>query len=266
MNKSYQHRIRLARGFTLLELLLVLVLVLLLAGAMVFNFSNLDQGTALEEGAARLDSLIRFAQAHAANTGRRVQLAFPLDDTGDAASWVGKVRIEWEPDPLGQPGVFEELQEAKVQAEAVNELVQIQEVNLPGTSTNAVGADGLPAESNNLPAEPPSPMGLDEAMGDFFLPITFNPDGSTDSMEIVLVPRERQFEQRAQHAILRLEGITGSVSHEIISEPEEDDFEFWWDNTPSKPTSGFGNPGSKSTGKSASSGLTSPSGYGAGAR
>lgn len=256
MNKSYQHRIRLTRGFTLLELLLVVVLVLLLAGAMVFNFSNLDQGTALAEGAARLDSLIRFAQAHAANTGRRVQLAFPLDDTGDVASWVGKVRIEWEPDPLGQPGVFEELLEAKAQAEAVNELVQIQEVNLPGMSTNAVGADGLPAE-------PPSPMGLDEAMGDFFLPITFNPDGSTDSMEIVLAPRDMQFGQRAQHAILRLEGITGSVSHEIISEPEEDDFEFGWDSTPSKPTSGFGNPGSKSTGKSASSGLTSPSSYGA---
>jgi prepilin-type N-terminal cleavage/methylation domain-containing protein len=52
-----------SQGFSLLELLLVTVLVLLLVGAMVFNFSTLLRGNQLEEGTTRLETLMRFAGA-----------------------------------------------------------------------------------------------------------------------------------------------------------------------------------------------------------
>lgn len=197
------------RAFTLIELLLAIVLVLLLSGAMVFNFSNLDQGAALEEGAARLETLIRYAQASASNTGRRVQLAFPVEEGAvDAADFMGKVRVLWEPDPLGQPGIFEVLWEAQTPAEEVNELVRIQEVGLPG-GTLGSGTNAFPAE----PAEPKSTVSLDEAMSDFFTPIYFDPDGSSDSAEIVVVARDSD---QDRYAVVRLDGFTSAVSHEVV--------------------------------------------------
>ncbi len=63
-------------GFTLIELLLTVVVLLLLLGALVINFGGLQQGVKLDEGAEQFESLIRFARAHAANTGCRVQLTF----------------------------------------------------------------------------------------------------------------------------------------------------------------------------------------------
>ena len=203
------------RAFTLIELLLAIVLVLLLAGAMVFNFSNLDQGTALEEGAARLETLIRYAQASAANTGRRVQLEFPVDESAiDAADWLGEVRVLWEPDPLGRPGEFEVLWEAQTQAEGVNELVRIQEVGLPGAT--------LSSDTNAIPEEPMTTVSLDEALSDFFMPIFFAPDGSSDSAEIVVVMPDSE---QNRYAIVRLDGITSAVSHEVVIPLEDEELD-----------------------------------------
>src|SRR5438552_7992898 len=86
-----------ARGFTLIELLLALALLLMLVGAVVFSFSTLLRGRQLEEGATQLESLLRFARAHAANTGHRVQILFvgDADSDGPAAT----IRVAWEPDP-----------------------------------------------------------------------------------------------------------------------------------------------------------------------
>src|SRR2546422_9176444 len=88
-------------GFTLVELLLAVALVLLLVGATVFSFSTLLGGTQAEEGAGQVESLLRFARAHASNTGRKVQLVF--DAETDSGSPAASMRIVWEPDPLGQP-------------------------------------------------------------------------------------------------------------------------------------------------------------------
>src|SRR5262245_18032210 len=108
---------RTGHGFTLVELLLALVLVLLLAGALVFSFSSLLGGTQLEEGAGQVESLLRYARAHAANTGRKVQLLFnEEDETGE--QW-GNVRLSWEPDPLGDPGYFEDVAEASWQTRGI---------------------------------------------------------------------------------------------------------------------------------------------------
>ena len=42
------------RGFSLVELLLAITLVLLMLGAVVFNFSSVQQGAELDEGATQI--------------------------------------------------------------------------------------------------------------------------------------------------------------------------------------------------------------------
>ena len=194
-------------GFSLVELLLALALLLLLVGGMVFSFSTLLNGTQLEEGAGQVESLIRYARAQAANSGRRVQFVF--EEETNSTSSAGVIRVTWEPDPLGQPGYFETLTEATRQADAVNELVQVEEVRLGGT-TEPDDTSSASGTSEDMLA-----MGLAEP----FSPIMFYPDGSSDSAEIILLSRVPEEEKRIS---VRLDGITGVLRHEWIStEPGE---------------------------------------------
>lgn len=61
-------------GFTLVELLLAVTLLAGLMGAAVFGFSSLQRSAQLNEGVERVETAMRFARAHAANTGRKVQV------------------------------------------------------------------------------------------------------------------------------------------------------------------------------------------------
>src|ERR1041385_225313 len=82
LSRQFSNRLR--QGFTLIELLLVVALVLMLSSAVVFNFSNLLRGNQLEEGTTRLETLMRFARAQAANSGRKVQLVFSGGESTNA--------------------------------------------------------------------------------------------------------------------------------------------------------------------------------------
>jgi Tfp pilus assembly protein FimT len=194
----------------LLELLLVVALVLMLTGALVFNFSTLLRGNQLQEGTNRLETLMRFARAQAANSGRKVQLVFSAESTNTPAASTGEVRATWEPDPLRQPGCFSEMAEAQWHVQELNELVQVESVKLLDASTacptnatnNAPEAD---LEDEFAEAGPVNPLS----------PITFYPDGSSDSAEIIVAPRSTEEEQ--QRMAVRLVGITGSISHQLLS-------------------------------------------------
>lgn len=191
-------------GFTLVELLLVVALILMLVGALVFNFSNLMRGNPLAEGTTQLETLMRFARAHAANSGRKVQLVFNGEPTNALAASTGEVRATWEPDPLRQPGSFMDLAETFWHVQQINDLVHVESVKLLDSSTACpppiVGeeenesSDGLPAKA--------------------FAPITFYPDGSSDSAEIIVAARSFEEDQRMA---VRLVGITGSISHQLLS-------------------------------------------------
>src|SRR4051812_19732999 len=74
-------------GFTLLEMLLTVALLVALLAAVVYNFESARRGSDLEEGARQLEALVRFAGAHAANTGKAVQLRFG-DDSSAASNGV----------------------------------------------------------------------------------------------------------------------------------------------------------------------------------
>jgi prepilin-type N-terminal cleavage/methylation domain-containing protein len=184
------------RGFTLIELLLTVVLMLLFASAAVISFSTLLSGSELEEGAAQMEGLLRYARAHAANTGKKVQLVFE-EQTGDGMLVpLGNVRVMWETDPLGTPDQMTELGDATAMVRAVNDLVQVEDV----ISTD-VGADASEEPEQRL-----------------FGPITFYPDGSSDSGEIIVASRAPEELRRAW---IRVTGITGAIRRGWVVAPEE---------------------------------------------
>jgi Tfp pilus assembly protein FimT len=194
-------------GFTLLELLLTVSLVLMLVGAMVFNFSALLRGNQLAEGTTRLETLMRFARAQAANSGRKVQLVFSAESTNTPAASTGEVRATWEPDPLRQPGCFSDLNEAQFHVQEINNLVQVESVKLLDASTACPTTENVAEEEfEDEFAELPPAASMS--------PITFYPDGSSDSAEIIVAARSPEEDQRMA---VRLVGMTGSISHQLLS-------------------------------------------------
>jgi len=191
-------------GFTLVELLLATALLLLLVSAVAFSFSSTQVGSELVTGTERFESLIRYARAQAAYAGRRVQIRFDPSDPAPDGSALFKASLAWEPDPLSQPGVFDDLEQAGWDLGELNRLVGIREVYLPGTSL---------AESPD--DEWAAPLTLDEPE-----PISFAPDGTSDSAHIRLAPR---VEDDPRTVIIYLSGLTGAFHHEIQEPSAEPD-------------------------------------------
>ena len=188
-------------GVTLIELLLAVALLLLLVGAVVYNFSPLQRGADLDEGATQFEALLRFARAHAANASRQVQISFQdaLDDSLGVSSQT--IRVLWEPDPLGQPGVLEVLPEAAGYVRSILDLVTIAEVR-------PLSGDGM---------EPAPHLRVDEFPAKAFVPVRFYPDGSSDSAEIILASRGSEDER---FVALRLLGAIGSIRRRQVASDE----------------------------------------------
>ena len=186
------------RGFTLVELLLTVVLLLLLASAAMISFSNLLSGSELEEGAAQMEGLMRFARGHAANTGKKVQLVFEEQTSDGMTVPLGNVRVLWEADALRFPGQMTELFEATPMAQNVNNLVQVEDAHL-------IGEADLPAEEQQQLS---------------FAPITFYPDGSSESAEIIVASRAPDELRRVS---IRVTGITGTIRRDWVAQQTEAD-------------------------------------------
>jgi prepilin-type N-terminal cleavage/methylation domain-containing protein len=222
------HR-HLRAAFTLVELLLTIALILLLAAAAVFNFDALQNGSRLDEGVTQLESLFRFARAQAACTGRQVRVDF--DDStsvlgstnavsvapqsgGDTNSGSG-LRVVWEPDPLGAPGVFAELPESLSLVRQTADLISVREVRPAGFNftnsfaANPMDAAGLTATNTTFGSENAS--GNSPAQG--IPPVHFYPDGSSDSVQVVVQSRDdldhRQY-------VVTLSGYTGAMRHRLL--------------------------------------------------
>ena len=132
-------------GFTLVELLLAITLLAGLMGAAVFGFSSLQRSAQLNEGVERVETAMRFARAHAANTGRKVQVVVTTaidanvstssaSSASDSASLgssnsdqpLHSLSILWEADPARAPGVFESIPSLSGDVADVSELVEIR--------------------------------------------------------------------------------------------------------------------------------------------
>lgn len=192
------------KAFTLVELLLVVVLVLLLLGAMVFNFSTLTAQTQLDEGATRLETVLRFARAYAASSGTPVQVILEDREDTNSVEVTTAVRVQWEADPVNEPGVFTPLREARPQVEGLGDSILVTELYVVEGDLSELDATIFAADEMAAFEE--------EVFSEFALqsypPITFYPDGSSDSAEITLVSREPDDLRRLR---LRLTGLTGVV-------------------------------------------------------
>lgn len=202
------------RGFTLIEQLLTVVLVLLLLGAVVFNFSSFHRTAQLDEGATQVEALFRFARAHAANTGKQVRIQFPEAESGDNAELLqaeapgSTVRVTWEADPVGAPGVFQDLPAAANYVQSISDLVSIQQVQPGGPAAEPAADAAAPAPeaaATPAPDAPHSPFSV----------VTFYPDGTGDSVEVMLASRS---EEDSRRFTVRIVGLTGSIRRQLVSD------------------------------------------------
>lgn len=229
-----------------MELLLTLVLILCLAAASVFTFTAIYQTANLDEGSDRFQSLIRFAQAEAATTGRKVRLQFvPAEEAAmlDAsASELRAIQVTWEADMLNAPGVFEVYTNKAWSEEIVNELVGVQKVaSLSDSGAPVPSAAEITAASDSSALE-------EYAASEEFPSITFYPDGSCDSAEVVLASRNDEDQRRLA---VRLGGMLGTVTTRTMSatevesgevDPEaafEEYNELWENSTPVTPVENY---------------------------
>jgi len=199
----------------LVEVLLTLVLILCLAAASVFTFTALYRSANLDEGLDRFQSLIRFAQAEAASSGRKVRMQFEQSAIPQAGSSalnpeLRAIRVTWEADLLNAPGVFQSLTNKGWSEESVNELVGVEKVQ------SILPAPTVPAAARPA-AFPVIETGLETGEEEFaemeFPAITFYPDGSSDPVEIVLASRNSDDGRRLA---VRLGGQLGAVSSRTI--------------------------------------------------
>lgn len=200
-------------GYTLVELLLAIVLVLALLGAVVFNFSSVNRNASLDEGATQVEALFRFARAHAASTGKQVRILFPEAESGDNAELLAAeapgatVRVTSELDPIGAPGVFTDVSAAANYVTSISDLVSIQQVQ----------AGEAPAENDSaLPGAPGADPAASDAPRNAFASVTFYPDGTGDSIELLLASRG---DQDARRFSVRVTGLTGAIRRQLIADP-----------------------------------------------
>lgn len=154
--------------------------------ALLLNFTGLIESRLLDEGAMKFEGMLRLARADAANQGKRIRITVNTDD--------GTYRVEWEGDPLGKPGEYEEYKSATWTAYLPTDMVHIVRIGPP--VTGGAPPDAVPPSSGS---------------------ITFEPDGSCESMQIELAPARNDDGRRA---IIDVEGVTGSI-HRTLLTPSE---------------------------------------------
>ncbi len=207
-------------AFTLIELLLTVTLLLLLAAAAVVNFDSFQRGSKLDEGATLVESLFRYTRAQSSSSGRTLRLIFE-DPSGtsaagstNASSGLSEgMQVVWETDPLNAPGRFEVMREAAPFTDRLNDLVEVRRVRSPQGSSEALtnrlasatSAPGIGTEINGL-STGGMVGGEDLAGGSGRPPIVFYPDGSSDSVEVLLVSKDPE---DTRQMVLTLSGVVG---------------------------------------------------------
>lgn len=206
-------------AFTLIELILVVALVSLLLGAVAFNFGALSRGQSLEEGATQFEALLRLSRANAAATGRPVLLALlaATNAASDGSPAALSLAVLSQPDPLRQPDLYRTLPSTQYLLTQLADLIRL-EIPLPKPSSDPSDPSD-PSDQSTPPASTP------------FTPIlTFNPDGSSDAADFILLPQDPEDRRRIH---IPVDAITGTLHRRYLSAepgrpdnelPSEDEF------------------------------------------
>ena len=179
------------KAFTLIEVLLCVVLIMLLTSTVVFNFYTLNNRSRIVESTYQVEGLIKFAKAQAANTGRNVQL-----DLNEGATNI----ITWEPNPLEKPGEYVEFNEFSWENTDFTNYVEIKNIY------------SIDIDENNI-------VGNESTNTDLIKPIKFYPDGTCDSTKLVIISKETT----NYRSIINILGYIGEVSHKVISEEDSEE-------------------------------------------
>lgn len=186
------------RGYTLIELLLVIAILGLILALSLPDYSRESDTRSLEESARRLRSLIVMTHARAMLDGRRYRISFPgtpdpMDPNSDEDVEVAAVTeqpiVTRESDPLNQPGVFNTFAWEWLE----------QDILLEGTRCVAVEG-GRPSFELNAQSPISGPQVTEGSKAEF-VTLTFNPDGTCDWVTFVLTDLPVDVELRPGHAV-----------------------------------------------------------------
>ena len=193
-------------GFTLIELALSLSLIVMLAGVVAVTVGRGQERRRFIEVASRFETLLRITRAEAQNNKRRFRIEFGDPDEMVDFDVPTPVRVMWEPEHLTAPGEFVRYPLATWELYVPDQQVRVLRCRLIGPSAYRT-ITGL--------------TGGDEEDEDALQPITFYPDGWSDSALIELAPPE--FDSRLRAAI-RFDGDSGNVKVLILTEEQLEEY------------------------------------------
>jgi hypothetical protein len=178
-----------ARAFTLLELLLVIVIMIALAGVIWPSLSTRQAAGKLRSTSEQLASLMSLARGGAMSKGCSYRCVFEVDGM--------RAVIEEEADPLNHPGVFEPIKAHWAKLDLGKDDIRCLSVHFDEW-------EGLLKEEEAEILDRVDSKSEDHASP----PILFYPDGTSDTATILLGDSENN------NFTLTLNGITGQVKLE----------------------------------------------------
>ena len=187
-------------GFTLLELMMAIALISVILVVAVVSGTSSGDRRKFAYAVDRLETTLRMARAEAANSARRVRLAFDEETRLPA--------VLWEPEPLTEPGQFQP-------HTTCSWLHRVPRGRIAVTRCRLTGPDGKPVD------EAPTSVG-DDTDSEEMQTITFNPDGTSDS---VLIELESADLGDSLRAAIRLDGENNLITTRILYGQAEDDEE-----------------------------------------
>lgn len=114
------------RGYTLLELLIATVILVIVSTCLVFNFSKSKENSKLNEGVSNIQTLFLFSKAHSLNTGKQVRIIFPESESGDTGE---SLRAKYPNETVVVLVDDKPLDTVKFYVDAINECVNVESSN-----------------------------------------------------------------------------------------------------------------------------------------
>ncbi len=204
------------RGFTLLEVLLVIGVLTLLSAMVVPNLLGQLIGQRLPRSAKQLRSLVQLTRANAMLDGKRYRLRFPREEELDSEDTEVQPIIECEEEPFLAPGVYVPVEAPWAQGETLLRNVWCVKVRLgkPTVEELLRNFDEVAADlDEEALEEDPFYQEFIEEFEPQYPPLVFEPDGTSEWATFVLTkaPRDTDPEELANHKRIEVifDGLTG---------------------------------------------------------
>ncbi|MCB9850578.1 MAG: prepilin-type N-terminal cleavage/methylation domain-containing protein [Phycisphaerales bacterium] len=167
------------RGFTLLEVLLVIGLLALMAGFVMPTMIESLEQERLPESARQLRALLQLTRANAMYEGRRYRIRFPAEDELDDRGEQRQPIVEVERDPLTEPDQFDSVKAAWASEETLKRGIRCARVRLGKPTVDMLmGRDG--ADRQFLEEEEEIEQAQDLEFDDGFPPLIIEADGTCE--------------------------------------------------------------------------------------